>query len=282
MPIKCDEVREQLDAWALGALDAAEEREVDQHLKGCGACTLEADAAREAAAMLAVSVPLHAASDTLKARVMAAASALRDQPAPSSTGSRFRYWPAAAAAVAIIGLGLGGWGVSMRNQLNDLEDDNAVALAAARDAEDRYATVSTQLVMASDENIELTKAQDTITEIVSQPDVTRQAMTGAGKAAQATGRYVWSTTAGMGALVARNLPTLADGRTYCLWFVYESSWVLAGTFDVADDGTGRLIVEKLENVPVTAGGLEGYAVSEEPTSNVEARTGEIVLRADIP
>ena len=48
------------------------------------------------------------------------------------------------------------------------------------------------------------------------------------KAPHAGGRYVWSRTAGMGALVARDLPPLPEGKQYCLWVVYENDWVVGG------------------------------------------------------
>lgn len=280
MPITCEEVRDNLDAWALGALDSDDAAAIERHVPGCADCTIAADAARETASALALSVPMRAANPTLKARVMASATAPAARPAKSRP-SALRYWPSAAAAVAVIGIGIGAWGVNAQNELNNLEDSQAVALASASTAESQYATVSTQLVMASDANEELTETQDAVTEIVSQPDAARVAMQGTERATSSSGRYVWSSAVGMGSLVARSLPPIDEDETYCLWLVYESSWVLAGKFDVDDDGTGRLIVKDL--APTSGGSsLTAYVVSIEPAGDVVEHTGDIVLRADIP
>lgn len=281
MPITCEEVRDNLDAWALGALDADEVAALEGHLPGCAACTLAADAARETAGALALAVPLQAAPASLKTRVLSSATTAQQRPA-SKRPAAWRYWPSAAAAVAVIGIGIGAWGINAQNELNNLEDSEAAALASASTAESQYATVSTQLVMASDANEELAATQDAVTEIVTQPDAARVAMQGTERSAEASGRYVWSSTAGMGSLVALSLPQLDADETYCLWLVYETDWVLAGSFDVDVDGTGRLIVKDLDTTASTDGTLIAYAVSVEPAGNVAEHTGEVVLRADIP
>lgn len=280
MPMICEQVRDNLDAWAIGALDADETAALESHLPGCAECTLAADAARETASALALAVPLHAAPSSLKARVLAGASVPQARPSRPRPPA-WKYWPSAAAAVAVIGIGIGAWGVNAQNELNDLEDSQAVALASASTAESQYATVSTQLVMASDVNSELAETQDAVTEIVTQPDALRVSMEGTGEAEDSSARYVWSSDAGMGSLVARSLPPLDEDKTYCLWLVYETDWVLAGTFDVDAEGTGRLIVKDLE-IASASGTLRAYAVSIEPHGDTAQHSGEVVLRADIP
>ncbi len=281
MPITCEEVRDNLDAWAIGALDADDTAALEGHLPGCADCTLAADAARSTASALALAVPLHAAPSSLKTRVLSSATAPQQRPV-SKRPAAWRYWPSAAAAVAVIGVGIGAWGVNAQNDLNNLEDSRAVALSSASTAESQYATVSTQLVMASDANEELADTQDAVTEIVTQPDAARVAMEGTERSEESSGRYVWSSAAGMGSLVALSLPPLAEDETYCLWLVYETDWVLAGTFDVDEEGTGRLIVKDLDTTSATVGALTAYAVSIEPSGDLDEHSGEVVLRADIP
>ena len=63
---------------------------------------------------------------------------------------------------------------------------------------------------------------------------------------------MWSRTAGRGALVASGLPALPEGKSYCLWVVYERDWVVGGQFEADADGSGRVIVEDLDVDPEMA------------------------------
>jgi anti-sigma factor RsiW len=46
----CEAVRDDIDAWALGALDAEEARALEAHLASCDECRALADTAVESAA----------------------------------------------------------------------------------------------------------------------------------------------------------------------------------------------------------------------------------------
>jgi anti-sigma factor RsiW len=281
MPMDCEAVRDHLDAWALGALDADDARQVERHLETCNDCSALTGEAREAAASLTLAVPLQAASSALKARVMAGAAVLDDLPRSRAMPWRgWRYWPHAAAASFALVLGLGAWAAFLQSEVNDLRDDRASFSADATAQSVRFATVSTQLIGLSEQRREELLATDVITEIVSQEDVTRLAMSGTEDSPDATGRYVWSRTAGMGALVARDLPQLPEGKQYCLWVVYEHDWVVGGLFDVEADGSGRVIVRELE-VDDAAGRLEGFVVTVEDEGPVANHTGAAVLEATI-
>ncbi len=281
MPIDCEQDREHIDAYALGALDDAEKRELEAHLVTCDECPPLVDAARETASSIAMAVPFRAANSSLKAKVMAGAAVLDGLPqARPAPVRRWSAWQGAAAAAIVAGIGLVAWGVYNQNQINNLEDENARIAAGATEEAERFATANTQLVQAFSFNQDLMRSQDAVTDIVDQPDAAKLTMEGAGSAPNASGRYVWSRTVGMGSLVARGLPQLAPGKTYCLWVIYESDWVVGGTFTVDETGTGRLIVEDLD-VSENAGRLQAFEVSIEPAGEITKQTGETVLRADI-
>jgi hypothetical protein len=280
MQVDCEAAREQLDAWALGALDEDDARRVDQHLATCEACRSLADAARETAAAVALAVPVRSASASLKAKVMAGAAVLDDVPRSTQTRRR-AWWPAAAAAVVAIGVGLVGWGAYNQNQIDDLEGQNSLLAVDATAQANRFATVNTQLIITQQDANDLAEKTDAVTEIVNQPDAVRLSLDGTAVAPQASGRYVWSRMAGAGALVVQDLAPLPTDKAYCLWLIYEGDWVLAGQFTVGEDGSGRLIVDDL-NIPPDTGPLRAFAVSIEPTGDVTQHTGDTVLRAAMP
>ena len=109
MLMDCDTVREHLDAWALGALDADESHALEAHIAGCAACATLADEASASAASIALAVPLVSASPSLKAREMASAAVSGDLPAPRAASASRRGFAAAAAAL-VVGLGAAAWG----------------------------------------------------------------------------------------------------------------------------------------------------------------------------
>ncbi|MBI5287387.1 MAG: anti-sigma factor [Chloroflexi bacterium] len=275
----CEGVRENIDAWALGALDADDARQLERHLAGCAECPTLAAAAQEAASAVALAVPLRSASSSLKARLLAGAAVLGDE--RPHRARRLRYWPTAAAAGIAIVAGLVMWAAYMQTEVNDLRDENARVSAGATEQSEKFATASTQLVQMSASRREDLLATDAITEIVSQDDVARLTMEGTAAAPSASGRYVWSRTAQMGALVARGLPPAPEGTRYCMWLVYENDWVVGGQFDVDDDGNGRVVVQDLEIDAAETGRLKGFAVSVEPAGKVTKHTGETVLNASL-
>jgi hypothetical protein len=279
MQLDCDGVEENIDAWALGALDVEESTALDAHVAGCAACRLLMDAASARAAAIAMAVPLVSASHQLKARVMAAASVMSDLP-PRRAASGSRWWFAGAAAAVTFGLGALAWGGYLQTQVSDLHDREARIRTDATAQSSQFATMRTELVQASAKNVSLGSDQDAVLDIVSRPDLQRLPMSGTTAAPTASGRYIWSRSGGLGALVASNLPALADGRAYCLWVVYENAWIRGGTFGVDQTGSGRLIVHDLGNGQ-DHGAFRGFAVTIEPSTATTQHSGATVLQSGL-
>lgn len=279
MQMDCETVRDNVDAWGLGALDADEARALEAHIAGCTECAALADGAREGAASLALAVPLVSASPSLKARVMASASLLTGPTARGQATSP-RWLLGAAAAAIIFGLGALAWGGYMQTQVSDLQDRNARAGTDATAQSNQFATMRTELVQASASNVSLATNQDAVLEIVSQADVKRMPMSGTDAAPSASGRYIWSRAGGLGALVASKLPPLPEGKSYCMWIVYANAWVNGGLFTVDDTGAGRLIVRDVGD-GADRGAFRGFAVTIEPSTGTKKHTGATVLQSAI-
>ncbi len=287
MQMECTEAREHIDAQALGGLDADDVRLLDSHLAGCADCRALVQQADETAVAFALAVPLRMPNASLKARIMASAAVLESGNKLQAHNRAIRGWcanrymPTAMVAGLALVIGLGSWSIYLQNQTSDLRHDNLRVAAGATTESAKLATANTQLVQMSNFRNETLRDQDAITEIVSAPDVTRTQLVGTREAPGSTGRYVWSKEAAMGALVARDLPALKDDQTYGLWLVYEQGWILAGTFEVDDEGNGNLIVQDLELDVAAAGALQSYAVSAEPSATVREHTGKTILQGSV-
>jgi anti-sigma-K factor RskA len=275
-------VSENADAWALGALDAEEARAIEAHVADCDACAAIADDARETAASLGFAVPLAAAPAELKARVIASANVLREIPSQrGGTATTRRWWSAAAAAVAVFAVGAVTWGVVAQRRMNDLQSENDGLVAAATSQTNELGTVHAEISMASAQNASLASQSDAMLDVVSQPDVKRVSLNGTSAEPQASGRYVWSATTKLGVLVARDLPQLGDGETYCLWIVYENAWVSGGLFEVDATGTGRLVVQDTDD-DAGNGAFRGFAITAEPVASAgKAHSGPTLLSSNV-
>jgi len=280
MRMDCETARENIDAWALGALDAYDARSLESHIAGCVDCAPLADAAREHAAMIAMAVPLGAASSTLKARVMASARALSD----IGRGGVSRWWRAGAAAAAAISIAAVSWGAVMQMRADDLGDDRSALAAGATAQSADLAAVHTQVVdlaIARDELDETIDTHNAILDVALRQDVEWTVLEGTEIAPGASARCAWSRTLGLGAFIAENLPPPPSGKAYHMWLVYENAWVNAGRFDVDSEGRGHLVLHRTwsEESP---GKLAGFAVTMEDAAEPTRPSDQLVLTSPTP
>ncbi|WP_282697886.1 anti-sigma factor [Streptomyces sp. CC208A] len=227
-------------AYALGALDDAERKDFDAHLRACEACRQEAAEFQATTARLAAAVaqPPPAAA---KAQVMAAIDEVRQLPpripAPSAAPVlggilRRRAVPLAlAASVAAAALG----GVAIRQTQNgqDLEQQ-------ARQAQQQLDAVSAVLAAPDARTVHGKAANGALTTVVSSEQQNRAVFT------------------------AANLPAPGSGKTYQLWLDHDGTMRPAGLID--HDGTVLLTGN-----PADAGAvgltLEPAGGSPQPTTD---------------
>ncbi|TMD55791.1 MAG: hypothetical protein E6I83_03680, partial [Chloroflexi bacterium] len=107
-----EHVLDELDAYALGALDRAEAERVAQHLSTCASCRNEAAALAEVVGALPDTVPLREPRPALRDRLLEAAKADVRSPVRGAAARRWsvgavRPWRLAVAAVAAVVIVLG-------------------------------------------------------------------------------------------------------------------------------------------------------------------------------
>ena len=244
--ISCEEIRDVLDAYALGAADSADSRAIEEHVADCVRCWEELSKAQRTAALLALSAPVREAPEGLGERIMEAAG--RERPIErtklgSGTAlSRVRVgWPAAAGVLGLAAAAALAFASFLQIQMNDLRNDKdelAVQLDSTRDTVEDQAQVIT-ISVAGD-------TQEMMMEAVASPE-------------DAWGEYFWSRSAGAGFIVCHDMPALPDGEVYQAWFDVSGAPVSAGTFRPNDDG-GCMYPMKPEE-PVR--GADGVGVSVE-------------------
>lgn len=88
----CDQVREELEAWAIGALEPLEMAQIEQHISECDGCRLEADSLVKVASALPYALePVAPSADVKRAlmnRIADDQMAMAQTPATLPSGTR--------------------------------------------------------------------------------------------------------------------------------------------------------------------------------------------------
>jgi anti-sigma-K factor RskA len=242
-----------LPAYALGALDGAELREIEAHLaSGCPECSRQLTLWRGDLEQLAASVPPVAPSPETRQRVLRMAH--RERPA--------RWWPLAAAALLAFTLGAG-W---RQAQLGPLEPEVERLRAENARLEQGVAQARSQA------QAEIVRMKATLA-ILSQPGARSVALAGLPAAPGAVGHTFVDPAHGKALFWAFHLPPPSVGKTYQLWWIGDSGPVSAGTFpvDAAGEGLLEVGVERPD-------AIRAWAVTVEPAGGVPQPTGAMVLK----
>lgn len=221
-------------AYALGALDAAEAADFEEHLRGCDPCRAEVGEFREVAARLGASVA-EAPPEHLRTRVLTQADRLRQEPPAvvpiaraRSRRRRFVIGLAAAATAGIVGV---------------------LGISAVLDQE------------TSDPPVQ---AGPTLVEPAARVFNADDAETKAVRTANGgTIRVAVSRDAGEMAVDARELPDPGEGRVYQLWTGHGGEMIDAGVLPPGTTGAAMRLPEEGDTVNVT---VEPAGGSEQPTS----------------
>lgn len=239
----CDELRDVLELYALGALDGEEKAQVDEHLgRGCETCQSNLRTALAVNALVMASVEPAAPPVGLKRRVLAGFGIER-----SGWG-----WLGAFAAALMLLVAI--W-LSVQERHRESE------LAEAR----------RQVIQIAAERDRLNQAFA----FLNQPE-TKQVNFGAGQPQPSQGNIFINAKLGV-LLIASNLPALPAGKTFEMWIIpsKDSSPRPAGLFRDNGQGTGMNIQ------PGAVNSLYAVAVSIEPEAGAQTPSN-VILVAPVP
>ncbi len=253
--MECDQVRELLEAYALGALDAQEQAQLERHLAHCPDCER---LAREYAdvisrlpdALAVASSPRVPAS--LKNRLLqsieseetdgARAVAPRTRLTKQALLTWARTWRprvvGAALALVILAI-LATWTFQL-----------SIALAQERALRAEYANLVSQ--------------QELVLDVIDSPKTVRLVLRSTNGSSAYGKIYSRPDMPEVVAMAAR-LPLPASGQAYHLWVASQDKMQLAGVMAVNEQGFGILVFKADHNGPV----YESAELTLQPTGSAE-------------
>lgn len=242
--MKCDELRDEYELYALGLADEPERSELREHLqRGCETCASGFRTARNLISLMGTAAPPVAPSPRLRRRIMA------------SVGAEQRAWGWTPLWVALSALGL-----TTAFYFYGRDRDNALVMARLRAESRRQA-------------IELSRSNEALS-LLNQPE-TRQVTFGEGAPKPPRGRVFVNPKGGV-LLLASNLPAAPDGKIYEMWVIPKAGKpVPAGLFQSDVEGTAL----HLQRVTVDLASAKAVAVTLEPAGGVPQPTSQPLIVA---
>lgn len=252
-PIREDE----LDAYALGVLDAAEEQAVEQHLATCATCARSLETARGRVAVLALAAEQVAPPPAVKERLMQSvreslrADAAASQPALERKAPSFWGWAHswAAAAVACAAAAIFFWNanVGLRAEIRKFQS----------------------LVVQQIEDIARYRA---VAALATSNGTVAVSLTAPPRTAPSRGRVLYNQSTG--ALVySGTLAQLETGKSYELWIIPQTgNPIPAGVFAPQASGEASVV---LPSIP-TGVAFKAFAITVEPAGGGPQPTGPMV------
>lgn len=255
---------ELLPAYALGALDGDEQREMEEHIAaGCPECPQQIRLWQGDLEELAASVEPVQPSDVTRHRILSLAG--KSSAGVPAQSPRSPAWLALAAAILLT---VAVWGVWQQARLRTEAED--LRAERARLAE-QVAALDRRLAETQDDNQRLAETLSLIT----APGAKAIQLAGLGSSPGAVGHTFINYREKRAIVYAFGLAALPAGKTYELWWIDAGGHpVPAGTFDVDAEGSARVPVDKVED----AEGIKAWAVTTEPAGGVPQPTGEMVLK----
>jgi hypothetical protein len=258
MTMDCEQIQEMLDAYALGAADAADAGVIEAHVADCVRCWEELTRAQQTAALVALTLPLEQPPAALEKRIMRAADADSNRETSPAARPRIRLgWPAAAGALGLAAAAALAFASFLQVQMNDLRNDKD-ELALELESTQEVIRDQAQVIAIS----AATDRQEIDMEAVAAPE-------------GAWAEYFWSRTAGGGFIVCHGMPAPVEGEVYQAWFEMDGKLVSAGTFTPSEDGTCVYPMHPEEPVR----GIDGIGVSEEQAGGSESPSGDWLIWA---
>ncbi|MEO8457662.1 MAG: anti-sigma factor [Chloroflexota bacterium] len=226
----CEQVRDMLDAYALGASDVSEAAVVEEHVADCVRCWDELTRGQQTAALLALTVPITDAPARLEQKVLAQAQRERTYKEPHAPfWQRLRTWPAAAGALGVASVAALSVSAFLGVQVADLKDKNdglqAQLVSNSSSFEKQLSDTKQQL---ADQRSIFTVLSDNDRK---QVDVSAPGGTGA------AAYYTWSPENDKGFMICDHLPPIAVDEVYQIWVVTAGGDSIPVTSFQSTDGT---------------------------------------------
>ncbi len=233
----CSEIRDIIDAYALGAGSPEEAAQIESHVAECVRCWDELGKAQRTAALLALSAPMMDVPEGLEDRIMAIARQEavlgerpeRQQPLLQRLGLS---WASAAAGLGVASVAALAFAGVLQAQVNDLKTENdrmeSQMRGTTQELEDRL----------REANVAADNAEGLLISLVSaNPQGVEMKPT-----AESAVFYTWSADGEVGWVMCEHLADAPDGMVYQLWFSEDAVSAPAVAF-TPEDGDCLLPVD---------------------------------------
>jgi anti-sigma-K factor RskA len=256
---------ELLPAYALGALDGEELREIEEHIAtGCAECRRQIQLWQGDLEELAASVEPVEPSAVTRQRILKLTGKNGKELARAQSLRSPRWLALAAALLLTVAV----WAVWQQARLRT--EAESLRAERARLAE-QVAALDRRLAEAQGDNERLAETLSLIT----APGAKAVQLAGLGSNPGAVGHTFINYSQKKAIVYAFGLAPLPAGKTYELWWIDAGGRpVPAGTFGVDAKGSARVVVDRVEG----AEGIKAWAVTTEPAGGVPQPTGEMVLK----
>lgn len=250
---RCIPHRENLAAYALGALDADEIRALESHLETCQECQAELADYQSLTTGLLEAVPPKVPPPELRRKLIAQLPSNQNQTRTSSLRadifSRFSLGQVAATVIVLVLLGLN---IFSSVQIRDLQRQQTLLA-------ERLSNEQTAIAML---------AYPSTQALTVNPDVQNLA-----------GSMLVDREKRIAVLVLWNLPPLEAGQTYQAWLIDADGNRVSGGLFTQDDENRYTTTTIWSPDPI--GEYEGFGVTVEPEGGSEGPTGPRVLAVDL-
>lgn len=299
---------DDLPAYALGALDAAESLAVETHLSNCFHCSRLLADLQPAALALSQAIPEHTPPSQLQAAVIAqlppspAATArpletdrlsTAGAAAPAASPSAPAASPAARsgisnyllplAAVLVIGLLAASllFNFLTANRVNGIQQESATANARLAQLESDRAAATAQLEQVSAGNARADTAIQRLMAanyLMAQPATQPLRLQPTSGDSQSEGLLLVTRDGRRAVLMLANTAPESPARSYRVWLTRNGQQVPVGAITVAPSGWGTMPLNPPENLY----GFDSVNLTvADPTDNDDSLAGEMVLQTRI-
>jgi anti-sigma-K factor RskA len=245
-----EDYKEMIPARALSALDAVEERALNEHLDSCSECRKELEEWQATAATLAVVPEPVEPSPAVRERIMSevrkdlsAGNVVPLRATSRNVWSSFGSLGAIAAAVVFVALLIGLFVIWQQKRAIERE---------------------------------LAKRNEFI-QLVNTPGARVSELKGIDLGAGATAKLAHDRS-GHAILMASKLPNVPAGKAYQLWFIVPNKPPMPGKTFVPDSTGNAVMKDEMLGEAIDA---SVFAITVEPASGVPQPTGQIYLRSEV-
>ncbi|HEU4834267.1 MAG TPA: anti-sigma factor [Pyrinomonadaceae bacterium] len=240
-----DDYKEMIPARALSALDAAEERALNEHLENCSECRKELENWQATAAALSLASDPAEPSPQVRERILSEVK--KDLPSTPEVVP-FRS-------------------TSPRNIWSSFGTLGAIAAVVL------FAAMSIGLAVLWRQNQRLARERDFV-ELVNTRGARVSELRGIDPGLIATAKVAYDDRTGRAILMASNLPSVPAGNAYQLWFIVGNKPPVPGKTFVPDSRGSAVLKDEIPREAVDV-----FAITVEPAGGSSAPTSPIFLRS---